>query len=957
MEFKRKHRLFPAILIMSLAAVMWGNEKIELGYSEGGYFPEEVKAVSVWGSSHTLKISPEFRIFTHMVGAPKGRWMEFSDFKPDEQGAVRNRDRFSCGFRADAEGGLIDVETSFQVSGDSVIWKISVDNKSLVPVLKVTYPVLRGIRFSADGKNDELLWPVTLTLKSYHPIIKAPSCNLPSHTEKGEKATIDMEYPRSSMNFTDVSGDGKGIAVIGPEKLIFRAFSCAKSSVPGAVDLSITMLDSIMPGKKAEYEFILFPHSGDWRDAADYYRKVFIDRFGGPNYPEWVRYSNGFYAVCWQGGSTPYESESRSRINETWRLGMEQLQFWGQAGQHACPGYQLPDPMKGGEPGIKKMFKEIEATGLKTGGYFYSCGIGKIEVLSKSYRGVKWTEYPEELRPPTWEWLVKYSQYATPERKAPTREDGVEFSLSRSHINVKTLAEAEEKKLVPHILHDMMFHSDAYMDWLYFWVGRYVREYGTQTPYFDVYGLRPKSTEYNPNMERWGDGTEGIYRYNFLRKINDDFRSEIPDFIPMMEGTIDCYNTQAVGLISNFRYGVMPVYRYTFPSHILFEGMSNGHWADPVPAISNAYLDGNRFDVMASFSTSEIDRIVLLRDSLIRTIADASPLYEADMKLSSDKAQAVLFDASSTHGAYIVNFRNADKIKDIKVEIPERLRKFASAAFLVPLYGDFIRIHDLSNPLEIPPQAVSSLIIAGKDAPASSAVLPFILPEMRAGGLNYDIRLINMTSLAQTVKIVMSSENERFRHDVFEAELKPFEILRKDFCLKHGSSGDKSERLKLMVSWREAKSSLYADIFLPFTNRGNQLLFRRLYEPPFEDGGFEWDDVSRPLSDKEALGGRRSMAVSAGQMLFSYFHPAPNMKTKVSVYVKKTEEAVSTVGVYRHITKEFTPLKTIPGESLKGWTKLGAEFTTGDDTNLRLSFRNTGKSGVVYYDNLKVVQE
>jgi len=912
-----------AVLCLSaaLGAAEMRNGGLRLDWSEKTGQVEKIFLRGVWRSK--ADIGNTFAVFAQREGDEEGKWIPFEAFKLINPPAILPEAKsIVSAYSAPLAGGSVFVRTTTTAADDNTVrFRIEVENKADIPILRVRYPTLKNLSFTAKGEGDQLLWPLLTTM-----LVENPS--------KKAKSIAPLHYPRAVLNYVDVSGGGAGVALIGDPSLIMNQYNVTRSKRPGAVDLHIEMIDAVKPGDKAHYEFVAFLHGGNWRKAADYYRAWFYKRFPKPDYPEWARYANGYLSAMWGMPFPPqYGKDTRRHINETWRLGMNHLQFWGQTGNHACPGYSLPDPLRGGEQGMTKMFRQIRAAGLHTGGYFWSNGISKFVALSSSYRGVKWEEFPKELRAPSWDWLVKNSLYATPARTAPSKEIK---SNSWKRAKVKTVAEAEAKKLAPQALHSLSFHSPEFRDLLRFWVSRYVRTYGADVPYLDVYGHRPKYVAHNPYLGKFGDGTEGKLRYAFLTGLLRELRKDEKNLVVMIEGAIDAYNIHAPALISNNRR-FMEGYRYTHPGSIFYEGHANGWWSydKSLEATANAYLDGNRFDLIFGLSRAEGERIVWLRDSLVKWIADGTYQGRAGFKLSSDKVKGAFIDGSQALGSSLMNFRNMEKTPDTVVRIGAELRKGYQGAFMIPLYGEIKYVPDLAKPVRVPATTVSSLLMVKAPAP-HAAVVGFVLPEMTADGLRYDTRIVNLGSRAQSVKLTVDFLERRENATLWATTVEGRAVAAKFVTLPPKSVADKVERLLFTFDWGSGKARL-----------------RRTFTPVAEDPGFEWDP-DLPLVTTQAKQGASSVKIEGNTREKVYLKLAPKTAYKMRLALFKTAESRPEVFVWdsrqRKVVARF---RGASGAKTGEWGEIAASFTTADDGWLYVTLKNKGQTPV-YFDDLRI---
>ena len=749
-----------------------------------------------------------FQIYLQNEPETNGEWIASDRFI--SQPPVVNVAEASLSRQAVYTNGTdkVEVMTTVQIKDEqTVAWTIKVANHSSKFVMKVRYPVLKNIKFTAGGKEDELLWPVFTTMLIKDPMRRVTSAAAGELDPEGDilALTAPLHYPRACVNFIDLSGAGRGLTLVGDPSLIMNEYAFAASAPPGALDLRIDMVSQITPGSDITYGFLTYLHPGNWRNGADFYRRHFEQRYPQPTYPEWLKNSNGWLAMYWGNNNfePAYGADLERIINEAWQLGLDHIQLWGQTGNHACPGYPLPDPLRGGEEGMKKMIQAIRQAGFHTGVYFWSCGISKFDVLSPSYRGVPWEDLPAEVRPPSWQWLVENSHYPTAERKAPDKEM---TSNSWKRSKCKTIAEAAAQKLDPQQLHAMAFLAKPFRDWLYFWIERYVSNYGCDTPYLDVHGCRPKYPEFNPYLKKFGDGTEGQLRYAFLKDLVANFRARDPNFVPIIEGTIDAYQVYAASLVSG-RRRFMEGYRYTFPMHILYEGHGNGWWNKSLEALSYAFLDGNRFDLIKGRCDPESKRLIWLRESLMPWVAKGRYLGKDGFTISSDQIEGALIDARQELGSALINIRNFKKEKNQTIAISEDLRKTFSGAFLIPLSGEPKKITDLSRPAPIPDTTVSALLLYRK-SPALKTI-PFVTPVAGSAGSRFEFQALNLGSEKTKVKWEITRAEDGSSLGEVSEEIEPESGKLSAFALPADKVSGKTVRLLIKFTAGDSKPIVF----------------------------------------------------------------------------------------------------------------------------------------------------
>ena len=879
-----------------------------------------IEAVEHRGFGAGFHAAPAFAICLRGEADTNDTELTFSDFaltRPVKAG----RKGVTAAYR-DSRGAGVAVDTSVTFDApDELVWRIRVANRGSRHVLRVTFPVLTGLRLSADGSGDTLFW------HGRHPrLIQNPAQSPPE----------PFQYPRAPMNFVDLSDGARGIAIFGNPDLVMNRFSVTNDAPPGALEVRLERINGIPPGRADEAVYRVRWHAGDWHAAADLYREAFRRRFPRPEYPDWIRRANGYLAIYAPGSpEPPYRSPTRFQINEAWRLGLDHLQYWGQTGQHACPGYPLPDPMRGGEAAFTAMVRQIRDAGLHTGGYFYSCGIGKFEVLSPSFRGVPWGDMPAEVRPPSWGWVVTNSLYGTPERTPPTQEMA---SSSWNRAKVSSVAEAAAKNLCPQVLHDLNFLSPAFRAWLRFWAVRYHEVYGADVPYLDVYAFRPKVPDFSPYFGKFGDGTEGQQRFAFLKDLVAEQRKVEKSFVPMTEGMLDAYTLFAPGVASGMRQFIEG-YRYTFPDHLVYEGNANGYWMPPHSrlAISYAYLEGNRFDLIGGWcNANEAERMIWLRDAFMPWIAEGRYMGSQGFTLSVTNVQACWIDAGQPLGSSLVNCRNVDLVQDATLTLAAPLDAGHRRAFVFTPDGEIRRVDDLSVPLRVPAATVSSILLAG-DSPRAR-LLPVLIPEMTTQGMQYAVSVANLSGKKRTVALAVRSAEGGPERELLSATMEPFGCVARRVAVPLPAAPDRAARL-----------------LFTFRADNEERVFRRTWDPMVEDPSFEWNEAYLARTSAVARAGSFSLAVPANSHAAIPLKLAPRAAYELRVAFLRPHGTRPGAAIWDPRFKKTLAEFRETGASEAGkWGEILGRFTTGEDGWLELFLQNRGATAPLYYDDLRL---
>jgi len=504
---------------------------------------------------------------------------------------------------------------------------------------------------------------------------------------------------------------------------------------------------------------------------------------------------------------------------------------------------------------------------------------------------------------------------------------------------VKTVEEAAAKKLCPQVLHPLSYHSEAFRDWFYKWSERYVETYGADTLYYDVFGCRPKYREFNPNLNRFGDGTEGRLRVDFLKRVIANLRPSNPSVVPIMEGVIDTYAVYAPALVSH-RRRFMQGYRYTFPDHILYEGNANGYWVPEksLKALSYAFLDGNRFDLMLRWcNTNESERLVWLRDSLMPWVSNGTYGPGDKIKISDPEIEARIFDAGDTLGSQLITIRNISKKEGASLAINGDLQN-NFGAFVIPLFGPIKKIPKNKKSIGIPDTVVSAILVITD--PQKAPLLPLVYPEVTPKGLEYSLSLLNLSSKEKAFNVDMTIHTDPEKKlKVWSNTVKPGDIISHTFVPEPELFTDRVERLTFTVS-----------------SDAEKYQFRRTYDVIVEDPGFEWnDDHPRVLTKDKFRTGKSSLLLKPGSKARFPLKLAPNTTYEFKAYYLGEKEVKSYGILYNPRVKKTLGLirKTPSKKNASPWKKLSGKIKTGQDGWLFMYLYNKG-TAPVYYDDISI---
>ncbi len=475
--------------------------------------------------------------------------------------------------------GVRLVVTAEPVDGELLL-HAEIENASSYRVAQVIFPQLPPL-VVGDAQTSQLVWPG-----------KFASLFAKPETQTGQT----IPYPRASMNYMAYADDTGGFYVATYDAAArFNQMTFAPTRTGAALIMDMTRVDSIAPGEVGETRTIsLALTRGDWRSAAALYRRWFYQTHGQAQLPDWITQGVGWIALgMHEYWPIAFYGQQEMEIDDPWWFGSDRVQVWGHGPiLTCCPNYYYPDPGRGGEDGFKRFVTTLREHGLTVGSYFHGHSINPIFTKADRFRGMDVSDLPTELQPPSYDWFVEH-------RHMPTHDSpAYEVKPESIEIMEQQGGGAETNGRVPRIFTELCW-DQAYRDYLNFWVTRYMDEYDVHVPYLDVWGIRPSTPEYNPNIG-FGDGRQAERMKLFLDGMIEHGEQSVgPDFGFAFEGYADIWSLRGISLLSGLRRQP-EVIRATLPDHVLVEGNNNGQWSPPydVASLGRAFADGNYLDMM-----------------------------------------------------------------------------------------------------------------------------------------------------------------------------------------------------------------------------------------------------------------------------------------------------------------------------------------------------------------------
>ena len=491
------------------------------------------------------------------------------------------------------------LQLELKADGQLVSWDVTAkNNDAKFDLIELQLPRLNSLRVSQSPDDDLLAWPFTAG-----EFVKAPA----------KRGTQKVVYPdHAGIGFTDICGKDEGLFMgILDNFVVASTFLCEATPAMNGVDLSITKMHRIKAKTSRTYHFTTAVHSGDWHSGAKIYRDWFYANHPVNTYRPWLRNADAWHfggALGHSGlvGKYPDYTSFRRDMIAAAHLGLDYIQAWGAVFNGACPAYYLPRKEKGGEEMFAAMMKEWRDLGGKVGHYYYANGIAVYYLLSDKYFCTPWSEYPEEVRPPSYEWFLKNKVYREDAAPQPPMEElmaNIEQLNKEIAADTITTGMAEEgrKPLGGHL--SMNWSNGEYAAFLYKWIDRYVSKYNCNTAYLDTFAFSNAQPDFNPYLGMNGEGDKPMHKVAFLKKMIADMRKKEPEFCALTEGVGDIFGAEGLYFLLSGFARQPALYRYTLPDHIFYQGGCNGLWGQPKMEESTrqAFLHGNRFDLTTMF--------------------------------------------------------------------------------------------------------------------------------------------------------------------------------------------------------------------------------------------------------------------------------------------------------------------------------------------------------------------
>jgi hypothetical protein len=814
---------------------------------------------------------------------------------------------------------------------------ISVKNDSELDILEVEFPRLSNVRAGEASQNDILIWPDGTGRKYYEP---------------SAKSELVANYPQAVMPWCALYDQHGGLYFGAHDpNLISMEMRAVPDVSRSWVGLQINKRDCILKnGGTATYRFAIGGFSGDWHTAAPWYRNWYETRFPKPDWPEWVKESNGWLFENIR--NYHYEDLKETVFARAVTLGIPHVQMWATDTALSCPRYFYPPDMAGGPDAMRAANTWWREQGGQVGYYFLPhAATWLFSDESDTYYGTPWSEMPDWAVPPgkkegaSWDWLVKHARYESPDRSPPAINEAL-AEKQRKEIAAPNYKFSPDTypwfQFTP-----LSFYSDEAREWIESWISRYRDEFNCSTIYLDTFHHQGYFPDYNPFLGLHGGGKGGLLRSEMARRILEEGREKDPDWFPIMERECDAYMPWMATLIGASAVDSEFV-KFTLPWFLYYEGQTGTGWGPKRFKRFNSgwmygsFLDHREYEGWAT-------EILFMRRWITRWVNEARFLDDCGLRISSPELRGKLHRVDLADGSrgFLALFWNTERREWYAENETLTSRDWTDYEVTIDL-GPMASVDQTGTSPEdwIPRQAV--LVDMGGmplDIPFDVTTrdgrphVTFKLPPRQVNGVlfvckaagprtllaNWDqqdfsrmnVHLFNPGTKPIKGSASVSSAGIEFDGDTTRTSLiAPGELVTLSFPYKNGEPPVTPQIVNIDLTANDTARNLFAGAY------------------PFADNA-SFEDASTVLNitAETAFDGRQSLLVEKSETL--RFRLEPQTRYRMTMQMK------SVVGTQRPVVRIDPPLRqdaAVPGKTLRfvlrpeineqDWTEVSFCFLT-----------------------------
>jgi len=608
-----------------------------------------------------------------------------------------------------------------------------VNNLKETDVIRLKFPILKGLRIGPEGRDD---------------VLAVPDHSGKLVTTPGRSSRRRFKYPGSaSLCFMDLCDETMGVylAAYDPD-LINTAVERKPTGTGDRVDLMLEKCNRIRArGFEATYDFAVGVHEGDWHRGADIYRTWFHKTLGTASLPRWFAESDGYLALHIQNYAAKFKTLPQWFEQARW-MGLNHLQCWGQSNGprgNCCPTYYYPCPAYGTVEEFAAANKAIRDAGGHIGYYFHSQAINRLNLSrARIHSYFDREQIPPHLQPPPFDFYFRVARIGP---------DG-KFPGPPSYISMrKRFAIGKHANDFARVV----MWAPAWQAYVQFWtVWQYAAQWNVDCFYFDVLGASDARESFNPYRAENGEGYHGMGQMGIVTEVIQKGKPYVPEPGIIGEGCCDSYGRLAAHMISGFDKSP-EVFRYTMPDQVVFDGHSNTGHAKPASIFDKVHLYGMRFDlIVRSAYTREH---VWFRRQFKHWLYKSRFIDDVGLLEASAGLQVKLHARTDPDArGLLLTLVNPHRLAGGKVTVSTKAVGRIRSAFAYRMWGlpERIPFTAAGDKLTFTaPDARVSAVLLAAEATGREAVQAAARLETRPGECFASVALCNLTASPQTVTL------------------------------------------------------------------------------------------------------------------------------------------------------------------------------------------------------------
>ena len=467
-------------------------------------------------------------------------------------------------------------------------WSCHITNNSPLDIVQFKFPILTDVRIGPDPTDDELILPRHSGMRYANP------------ASRGRQ--VAKYLGNASMQWLDLYDPAGGVYLAAHDlRLTNMELASTANRVRDAVELALEKFDCIPAGGgQRTWTYSVGVHPGDWHWAADRYREWFAAHFPKPDYPEWLKDCDGYFAFGLMNAQGWRFSQMPLLLDAARSMGLNYVQCWGQFSwwlDGCCSSFFWPSPMYGTAEEFAAANRAIRRAGGHIGYYHLADRINVYNIVTPHIDGlIPKKRYPPDTPMPTEKLFVENHLVQEPDGRIAAWPVAAKdlAAYAKQH---DALRKEKKRPRAIKAWRPMRTWSPAWQAYNLRWaIEFYIKRFGVDAMYWDVVAAGPPKESYDRRVNEDGTGLWGLGHLQLLKQVRDQARRLGVHPALGVEGCGDAHGQVAWHMISGFdRHS--EIYRYTLPDQICFAGSSNTGHRNPRATLERVHLCGNRFDM------------------------------------------------------------------------------------------------------------------------------------------------------------------------------------------------------------------------------------------------------------------------------------------------------------------------------------------------------------------------